>query len=220
MVCRLHLRGAHPQQTPSALPVERLPPGVSYSHADNLDRTAASMHDLRRRVASPPRTRTINISIVKPCASKIASVQPCDKPASKLSARRWSALSSAFRVLIALRAGRAFALRIATIYVLVSPTISFRRSFDHRRLVRAARVTRVTDLSVRVSGQESENEPRNLVILLIQSEMAGIEQMDLGIWQIALESLCPRSNERGIVPSPDHQSRRLVFAQPRLPRRI
>src|ERR1700730_13644488 len=82
------------------------------------------------------------------------------------------------------------------------------------------RVAQGTDLSVRVSGQEGENEPCSLVVLLIQSEMASIEQMDLGIWQIALESLCPRSNERGIVPSPDHQSRRLVLAQPRLPRRI
>ena len=32
--------------SPSVSSVERLPPGVSYSHADNLDRTAASMHDL------------------------------------------------------------------------------------------------------------------------------------------------------------------------------
>jgi hypothetical protein len=29
-------------------------------------------------VASPSPTRTINISIVQPCGSKIASVQPCD----------------------------------------------------------------------------------------------------------------------------------------------
>ena len=38
----------------------------------------------------------------KPCASKIASVQPCDEPASNLSARRWSALSRDFRALIAI----------------------------------------------------------------------------------------------------------------------
>jgi hypothetical protein len=31
-----------------------------------------------------------------------------------------------------------------------------------------------------VSGQEGKNERCNLVILLIQSEMAGVEQMDLG----------------------------------------
>ena len=82
------------------------------------------------------------------------------------------------------------------------------------------RVAQGTDLSVLVSGQEPENEPCNLVILLVQSEMASIEQMDLGIWQIALESLCPRTNERRIIPSPDHQSGRLVLTQPRLPRRI
>jgi hypothetical protein len=38
---------------PSASSIERLPPGVSYSHADNLDRTVASMHDLRRRGREP-----------------------------------------------------------------------------------------------------------------------------------------------------------------------
>jgi hypothetical protein len=84
-----------------------------------------------------PRTRTINISIVKPCASKIASVQPCDKPASNLSTRRWSALSPDFRALIANARRSGFpapAVRIPTIYAWVSPTISFRWSFDHRRI--------------------------------------------------------------------------------------
>jgi hypothetical protein len=52
-------------------------------------------------VANPSRTRTINISIVKPCANKIASVQPRDKPASNLSAR-WSAPSRDFCALIAI----------------------------------------------------------------------------------------------------------------------
>ena len=75
-------------------------------------------------------------------------------------------------------------------------------------------------LSDRVFGQERENETRDLVVHLIQSEMASVEQMDFGVRQIALESLCPRSNERRIVPSPDHQGRRLVLAQPGLPRRI
>ena len=89
-----------PRASLSASSVERLPPGVSYSHADNLDRPPASMHNLRLRGREPSRTRTINISIVKPCASKIASVQPCDEPASNLSARRWSALSPDFRALI------------------------------------------------------------------------------------------------------------------------
>ena len=34
------------RQPPSASSIERLPPGISDSHADNLDRPPASMHDL------------------------------------------------------------------------------------------------------------------------------------------------------------------------------
>ena len=51
-------------------------------------------------------------------------------------------------------------------------------------------------------------------------ELAGIEQMDFGVRQIAFKRLSPGSDERGIVPSPHHQGRRLVFTQPCLPRRI
>jgi hypothetical protein len=38
-------------------------------------------------VANPLRTRTVSISIVKPCANMITSVQPCGDPAISLSAR-------------------------------------------------------------------------------------------------------------------------------------
>ncbi len=69
-------------------------------------------------------------------------------------------------------------------------------------------------------GQERKNKTRDLVVLLVQGEMAGVEQMDFGIRQIALERLRAGSDERGIVPPPDHQNRGLVLAQPRLPRRI
>ena len=77
-----------------------------------------------------------------------------------------------------------------------------------------------TELSDTVFDQELQNQACNLVVLFIQREMTGVEQMDLGIRKIALESLSPGSNERGIVPSPDYQSRRPVLAQPRLPRWI
>ena len=50
--------------------------------------------------------------------------------------------------------------------------------------------------------------------------MAGVELVDFGIRQVALERLATGRDERGIVPPPDHQRRRPVRAQPRLPCRI
>ena len=69
-------------------------------------------------------------------------------------------------------------------------------------------------------GQERKNETRDFVVLLVQGEMAGVEQMDFGIRKIALERLRTGSDERRIVSPPDYQNRRLVLAQPCLPRRI
>ena len=56
-------------------------------------------------------------------------------------------------------------------------------------------------------GQERKNETRDFVVLLVQGEMAGVEQVDFGIRKIALERLRTGSDERGIVPPPDYQSR-------------
>jgi hypothetical protein len=53
-------------------------------------------------VASPSRTRPTSSSAVKPCASMIASVQPCGDPASSLSARFSSAPRQTFRGLTAI----------------------------------------------------------------------------------------------------------------------
>jgi hypothetical protein len=50
--------------------------------------------------------------------------------------------------------------------------------------------------------------------------MVCVEEVDFGIRKIALECLRAGGDERRIVPPPDHQSRRPVLAQPRLPRRI
>src|SRR6266446_2366130 len=47
--------------------------------------------------------------------------------------------------------------------------------------------------------KKRENETCDLVILLIQREMASVKQVDFGVWQIALERLCPSRNERWIV---------------------
>jgi hypothetical protein len=51
-----------------------------------------------------------------------------------------------------------------------------------------------------MSGQEFENKSRDVVVLLVQGKMAGVEQVDFGTRQIALERLRTGSDERGIVP--------------------
>jgi len=50
-------------------------------------------------------------------------------------------------------------------------------------------------------GQERKNETRDVVVLFVKSEMAGIEQVDFGVRQITFKRLSPGSDERGIVPS-------------------
>src|ERR1700720_862939 len=47
-------------------------------------------------------------------------------------------------------------------------------------------------------GQERKNETRDLVVLLVQGEVAGVEQVDLGVRKIALERLRTGSDERGV----------------------
>ena len=50
--------------------------------------------------------------------------------------------------------------------------------------------------------------------------MSGIQQMDLGVGQVAPEGCAARGDEGRIVGAPDDQGRWLVLAQPRLPLRI
>src|SRR4029077_8937732 len=47
-------------------------------------------------------------------------------------------------------------------------------------------VEQSTDQSDRMFGQERKNETRDLVVLLVQGEMAGVEQVDFRIRKIAL----------------------------------
>ena len=54
-------------------------------------------------------------------------------------------------------------------------------------------------------GQERKNKTCDLVVLFVQGEMAGVEQVDFGIRKIALERLRTGSDERGIVPPPGHR---------------
>ena len=44
-------------------------------------------------------------------------------------------------------------------------------------------------------GQERKNETRDLVVLLVQGEVAGVEQVDFGVRKIALERLRTGSDE-------------------------
>ncbi len=46
-------------------------------------------------------------------------------------------------------------------------------------------------------GQERKNETRNLVVLFVHGEMAGVEQVDFAIRHIALERLSTGGDERG-----------------------
>jgi hypothetical protein len=56
-------------------------------------------------------------------------------------------------------------------------------------------------------GQELKNEIRDLIVLLVQGEMAGIEQVDFGSRNIAVERLRAGSDERKIIPPPDRPRR-------------
>src|ERR1700722_15493577 len=99
------------------------------------------------------------------------------------------------------------------------PAAAFDGSSARRGLRSRATPFRST-LSDGMFGQECEYKARDFVVFLIQGEMAGVELMDFGIRQVALERRAAGRDERGIVPPPNHQGRRLVLAQPRLPRRI
>ena len=44
-------------------------------------------------------------------------------------------------------------------------------------------------------GQERENKPGDVVVLLVQREMTGVEEVDFAIGQIALECLSARRDE-------------------------
>jgi hypothetical protein len=45
-------------------------------------------------------------------------------------------------------------------------------------------------------GQERKNKTRDLVVLFVQGEMAGVEQVDFGVGQIAPEGLPTGSDDR------------------------
>src|SRR4030081_792519 len=54
----------------------------------------------------------------------------------------------------------------------------------------------------------------------LQSEVSGLDESDLRIGKIALERLCSRRQEEGVVASPHDQHRRPLFTATALPCRL
>jgi hypothetical protein len=46
-------------------------------------------------------------------------------------------------------------------------------------------------------SQERKNETRDLVVLLVQGEVAGVEQVDFGVRKIALDASAPGAMNEG-----------------------
>src|SRR6185312_14024816 len=74
--------------------------------------------------------------------------------------------------------------------------------------------------SIVVASQEVDHQARDLIDLLIESEVPGIEQVELGVGHIALISLGSGNDEGGIVTAPHHERWRCVLAKPCLPRMV
>ena len=60
----------------------------------------------------------------------------------------------------------------------------------------------------------------NLVSLFVQCEVPSVEQVDFRIRKIVLKGFRTRRDEGRVVLAPDHEGRRLVFAEPGLPFRV
>src|SRR5215510_11182015 len=65
-------------------------------------------------------------------------------------------------------------------------------------------------------GQEIDDGCPNLTGVGLQREMAGVEQMDLGMRGVAPKRLGASRQEERIVPPPDGEHRRAVRAEVRL----
>ena len=71
-----------------------------------------------------------------------------------------------------------------------------------------------------MASHELEDQARDLVSVLVEREVAGVQQMDFGIGWISRERLGAERSEGRIVCAPGHQCGRLVIAQPGLPLRV
>src|SRR6185312_13895540 len=72
----------------------------------------------------------------------------------------------------------------------------------------------------RVLSQEFTHEAGDLVPVLLQGEVAGVEQVKFQVVEIPLVGMGPFGRENLVVLAPDDQRRRLVLAEIRLPLRI
>src|SRR3954452_16658226 len=68
--------------------------------------------------------------------------------------------------------------------------------------------------------EEAADERRHLVQLVLQREMAGVEQVQVGVRKVAPEGMRTRCREDRVVGAPDDQRRRTPLAEIRLHRRI
>lgn len=71
-----------------------------------------------------------------------------------------------------------------------------------------------------MSPEEVAHERGDLGGVGLEREVAGIEQMDLGVGEIALERLCAGGQERGVVLAPRGEERRPVLAEVGLELRV
>lgn len=65
--------------------------------------------------------------------------------------------------------------------------------------------------------QEAAHEPRDSVAFLFEREMAGVEQMQLDVFEIARVGARPLGRKDLIVLAPDNQRRRLMPPEVLLP---
>jgi hypothetical protein len=71
-----------------------------------------------------------------------------------------------------------------------------------------------------VALQEPSDQIRNQVGLLVQSEVAGVEDTHIGARDVPTVRLSLIDLERRVVAAPDDLQRRLVLAEPVLPGRV
>ena len=68
--------------------------------------------------------------------------------------------------------------------------------------------------------EERGDERGNLWEVFFEGEMASVEEVDLGIGEVAQVGAGPLLGEEGVVAAPDDEGGRLMLAQPLLPGRV
>src|SRR5580704_7056174 len=68
--------------------------------------------------------------------------------------------------------------------------------------------------------EERGDERGDLWEVFFEGEVAGVEEVDLGIGEVAQVGAGPRLGEEGVVAAPNDEGGRLMLAQPPLPGRV